>query len=125
MLMLSVFQTRSSSLSASKSKTTISRLLSKDHYSWLWSKSRKTAVSWFRSKTGLSGAWAGSWPGTITGMKPASRSWARSDCDPDYARESELINSTPRIRLPLLMGLVPHASEYLERVIKHAVQTRL
>ena len=35
-----------------------------------------------------------------------------------YPEETELINNTPRWKLPLLIGLVPHASEYLEQVLK-------
>jgi len=61
------------------------------------------------------------WPWNRGAFRSESRSLSRANYhwdDLDYADETELINSTPRYKLPLLIGLVPHAEDYLEQVIK-------
>ena len=97
--------------------------------SWSGSGSGSRSGSWSRS---WSRSWSEprSWSGSCSmswsksESRSWSRSWSRSDYPPDRAREMELINSTPRSQLPLLIGIVPHASEYLEQVIKNAIQVK-
>jgi hypothetical protein len=61
------------------------------------------------------------WPWNRGAFRSESRSLSRANYhldDLDYADETELINSTPRSQLPLLLGLVPNAENYLAQVIK-------
>ena len=88
------------------------------------SRSESGSRSGFRPgfRSSGSGLWnqpeSRSWLTSSGKNQTGSWAWSRSDYNSEYAAEMELINRTPRSELPLLIGTVPQAEDYLERVLR-------